>query len=361
VKRDRRPRCGAGALTPCRRGLAWLAPVVLLAACSSVAPLATSLPPDSPSRVELADTPFFAQEEHQCGPSALATVLASSGVPTVPADLVPESYLPGREGSLQIELLAAARRRGRLPYVLPAEPGALAAELAAGRPVLVLQNLGIDAYPRWHYAVLVGLDAGRDEAILRSGRRQREVMSWARFDDSWRRGGRWAIVVLRPGDFPANPEPLRFLEAVAGLEAAGLLDEAAASYDAAVQRWPDEPLAHLGLGNNAYLRGDLAAAARSYRRGVLLAPDDPALRNNLAQALLDGGCLLQAEAVARKAAALAGGTPLEGDANGTLAAVAAALQRSGGNYVPCVIAGGGNAQGQPLSSPDDREARTTDR
>ena len=350
-----------GALAGQVRALAWLPLLPWVAACSTLAPLDAALPPGAPRHVELVATPFFAQEDHQCGPAALATVLVSSGVPAAPEELAPESYLPGREGSLQVELLAAARRRGRLPYVLPPEPGALAAELAAGRPVLVLQNLGIDAYPRWHYAVLVGLDAGRDEAILRSGRRQREVMSWARFDDSWRRGGRWAVVVLRPGDFPANPEPLRFLEATAGLEAAGLLDEAAASYAAAVLRWPDEPLAYLGLGNNAYLRGDLAAAAGSYRRGVSLAPDDPALRNNLAQALLDGGCPRQAEAESRTAVALADGTPLEGDARETLAAVSAALQQTGGIDSRCDIAGGGNVPGQPLSSPDDREARTADR
>ncbi|MBS1199903.1 MAG: uncharacterized protein H6R27_581 [Proteobacteria bacterium] len=354
--RDLRAPRTRGARARSGRALASLL-LPWMAACSTVAPLDASLPGDAPRRIELTATPFFPQEDHQCGPAALATVLAASGVPVVPADLVAGSYLPGREGSLQAELVAAARRHGRLAYVLPGDPGSLVAELAAGRPLLVLQNLGVDAYPRWHYAVLVGLDAGRDEVILRSGRRQREVMSWARFDDSWRRGGRWAVVLLEPGALPENPEPLRFLEAIAGLEAAGRLGDAAASYAAAAARWPEHALAQLGLGNNAYARGDLAAAVASYQRGVALAPGNAVLHNNLAQALLDAGCPRQAEAEARTAALLAAGTPLEGDVRDTLEAIEAGPRQEG----RCAVEAGGSATGQPLSSRDDLEARAADR
>ena len=58
----------------------------------------------------MVDTPFFPQEQHQCGPAALATVLVWSGVHTSPEALTDEVYLPGREGSLQIEMVAATRR-----------------------------------------------------------------------------------------------------------------------------------------------------------------------------------------------------------------------------------------------------------
>jgi hypothetical protein len=60
-----------------------------------------------PERVELTDTPFFPQREYQCGPAALATVLAASEVSVTADALVPEVFLPGRQGSLQSELLAA--------------------------------------------------------------------------------------------------------------------------------------------------------------------------------------------------------------------------------------------------------------
>ena len=39
-----------------------------------------SWPADVPPRIELADTPFFPQDDYQCGPAALATLLGASGI-----------------------------------------------------------------------------------------------------------------------------------------------------------------------------------------------------------------------------------------------------------------------------------------
>ena len=43
----------------------------------------------------------------------MAGVLGASGVDIDPVTLTPQVFLPGRQGSLQIELLAATRRAGR--------------------------------------------------------------------------------------------------------------------------------------------------------------------------------------------------------------------------------------------------------
>jgi len=341
----------------------WLWVVLLfpiwLSGCASVAPLATALPPGAATHLELADTPFFPQEAHQCGPAALATVLGASGVPTSPEQLVAEVYLPGREGSLQQELLAATRRRGRLAYVLPSDASALLAEVQAGRPVLVLQNLGIDAYPIWHYAVLIGFDAMRDAVILRSGRQERLSMSWSRFEGSWSLAGKWAVTALQPGILPAQASLERYLDACVGLEAAGRLVDADTAYSVAAQRWPESPLVELGRGNVAYERGDLAGALAAYRRGVRLSPSNVALRNNLAQALLDSGCVPQARVQAQRAAELARGTPLEADVRATLDAVEHGASSS--PSTSCPDPANGDAALQRLSLPDGTAAGTTDR
>ena len=57
-----------------------------------------------PQPVELTTVPFFPQEEYQCGPAALATVLTWTGVNVTPAELAPQVYLPERQGSLQLEI-----------------------------------------------------------------------------------------------------------------------------------------------------------------------------------------------------------------------------------------------------------------
>ena len=104
-----------------------------------------------------AQVPFHPQTRYQCGPAALAGVLGASGIPATPEDLESQVYLPGRQGSLQVELFGATRRAGRIPYPVAGTAQALVAELQAGRPVLVLQNLLTRSVPKWHYAVVVGM------------------------------------------------------------------------------------------------------------------------------------------------------------------------------------------------------------
>jgi tetratricopeptide (TPR) repeat protein len=231
-------------------------------------------------------------------------------VDVAPADLAPEVYIPERNGSLSLELIGAARRHGRMPYVLATTAEEMVDELEAGRPVLVLQNLGTGQLPIWHYAVLIGYDAQRNVAILRSGDEERVEMKWQRFAGTWHRGGRFALTTLRPGVVPGHAEPARYIEAAAGLEAAGQRRAAAGAYQAAIARWPGEPQAWLGLGNVAYADGDRAAAADAYSRAILLNPDSAAARNNLAELLLDAGCLDESRRQIERAAALAEGSAL---------------------------------------------------
>ena len=79
----------------------------LLQACAGFAPqtaaLLDGLPEGLPERVELAEVPFFAQSEYQCGPAALATLLVNSGVKTTPEALVPQAMADAfRSGNLGI-------------------------------------------------------------------------------------------------------------------------------------------------------------------------------------------------------------------------------------------------------------------
>jgi len=281
-----------------------------LAGCAASPPLVDGLSPGAPRSIELSTTPFFPQDEYQCGPAALATLLRASGVEVEPQALAPQLYIPGRQGSLQAELIGAARRHGRLPYPLTTTADELIAELVEGRPVLVLQNLRAARWPKWHYAVLIGYDAKRNVAVLRSGTEERLEMRWQRFAGTWHRGGRWAITTLTPGVIPSHADAARYVEAAAGLEAAGQRPAAAASYDAAIARWPEQQHAWLGRGNVAYADGDLPAAADAYLRAILLAPADAASRNNLAQLLADAGCMDEGRKQVERAASLAEGSAL---------------------------------------------------
>jgi tetratricopeptide repeat protein/peptidase C39-like protein len=244
--------------------------------------------------VELDATPFFPQKDYQCGPAALATALGASGSTVTPESLVPLVYLPKRRGSLQVEMLAAPRRYGRLAYPIARNLDAILAELDAGRPVLVLHNYGIPLLPRWHYAVVVGYDATADSLLLRSGTTRRQVLSARHFMLAWDNGGRWAMVLLRPGELPALPSATAYLEAAASFEHGASPGDARRAFDAAVQRWPMEPVAWIGRGTAEYRAGSLPEAAQDYLAALRLDSSNIGARNNLAMTLLDMGCRDQA-------------------------------------------------------------------
>jgi tetratricopeptide (TPR) repeat protein len=259
-----------------------------------------------PRQAEIADAPFFPQERFYCGPAALATALVWTGVSVSPEDLAQQVYTPERQGTLQTDIVAAARRNGRLAVPVRSLPDLLA-EIAAGHPVLVFQNLALEWYPQWHFAVAVGYDLDSREITLRSGRQPRRVMPFETFERTWRRGDHWALVVLRPDRLPASADRESVLSAAAGLERVGNHPEAAAAYSAILDAWPDSFGALMGLGNARYAEGDLAAAEASFRQAVELRPSQPEGWNNLAYALAGQGRQDEAIEAARKAVRLSPG------------------------------------------------------
>ena len=245
---------------------------------------------DRVTPVELTEVPFHSQVTDQCGPAALASVLNDAGILVSPADLRSRVYIPDRQGSLQLELVAATRHFGRIPYEIDPSLRALVAELDAGRPVLVLQNLGTDAFPVWHYAVVVGYLAPEQRFVLRSGDKERHELSARRFARTWQRSEFWAIVALVPGELPAIADEKRYLQAVAAFESVGEPADVATAYRAATERWSQSRLAWLGLGNASFSGRELAHAGDAYRKALEINPGDAIVLNNLAHIYLELGC-----------------------------------------------------------------------
>ena len=262
-------------------------------------------PVELPRSAELVDTPLYPQEEYQCGPAALATVLVPLGHEVTPEALVDEVYLPARQGSLQPEMLAAIRKRGLLAVEIPDTINALLTEVSEGRPVLVLQNLGLAWYPRWHYAVVVGYDLEQELLVLRSGTTERWITPLAVFERTWARGRYWAIVAAEPGDVPKSAEPFAMLKATSALEEVGQPDNALKSYEAIAARWPYDALAQFSLANALMQKAEPSRAERHYRAAIAAQPGFAPAWNNLAYALRANGCREAALDAARCAARLA--------------------------------------------------------
>ena len=290
-------------------------PTRLLSALGALCALAACATPDVaglreradgvPPRAEVGGVPFHPQREQYCGPAALATVLGWSGSAASQDGLATEVFTPGRDGTLGHDLIGAARRHGRLAVPVADLP-ALLAEVAAGHPVLVLQNLGLAWYPQWHFAVAVGYDLTTSELALRSGEERRRVVSLDSFSRTWARAERWALVVLPPDRLPARADEAAVLSAASGLERAGRWHEAATAYDAVLQRWPGSLAALIGRGNARYAAGDLDGAAAAYRAALEHHPGAAVAWNNLADVLAAQGARDEAVIAARRAVDLGG-------------------------------------------------------
>lgn len=295
-----------------RRRQFLVAGMALGLACTGVAGCATQTrlvltdpPGDLPRRAELAETPFFPDEDYYCGPAALATVLGAAGLPTRPEALVGDVFLPGRKGSLQLEMLAGARRHGAVAFVIPGEVEALMRETAAGHPVAVLQNLGLSWAPSWHYAVVIGYDLDAHHLLLRSGPIERQRIALRTFEHTWARGKHWAFVALPPGQLPVSAQEPETTRALVAFERNSDPNAAVRAYSAGLERWPDNLTLAIGLGNAHYAAGNLDGAERSFRRAAQRHEAVPAY-NNLAVVLLEQGRCDEARESAMHALALGG-------------------------------------------------------
>jgi hypothetical protein len=288
---------------PLMRRLALLLAVVLIGACAR-APIVPIGSAGLPERVELNDVPFFPQEDYQCGPAALATMLTQRGIDTGPGQLVKRVYLPQRKGSLQVEMVAAARAHDLLVYPLEPRLEAVLTEVAAGNPVLVLQNLAFDHWPQWHFAVVVGYDLTEQTLVLRSGTTRRWTGSFRQFERSWAKGQRWAVVTVAPNQLPRTVQETVWLQAANDLEQTGHDGAALRAYERAVERW-GTGLSWFALANARYAQGNKRAAEQALRASVQRDGSFAAGWFNLSHVLAERGCHAQSSAALACAVQLA--------------------------------------------------------
>jgi tetratricopeptide (TPR) repeat protein len=306
----------------CRKSIQFYSTVLLfcagmlLSSCtglnkSTVLENADHLPP----RIELETVPFYSQKAYQCGPAALAMVLDWNGLPISPEDLAAEVFTPELKGSLQSAMVGAVRRNGRIAYVFTGLTD-LFSEVAAGHPVIILQNLGLSWYPVWHYAVVIGYDLPEKCVILRSGNIRRKLMSFRVFEKTWARSHYWGLLILQSDQLPVTAKENLFLKGLLGLEEARQFQAAVDGYRTALTKWPGNLTALIGIGNCYYALKELKNAEKALRKAVHLHPESGPAFNNLAQVLFEQGRKQEALAAAKKAVSLGG--PMQSEYQKTL-------------------------------------------
>jgi hypothetical protein len=290
------------------RYLSLLLSFIVGALCGCSALQRTQMPPRPeilPAGYELVGVPFYPQTAYQCGPATLAMALAYHGPSLTPEELQSQVYTPSLKGSLQMDMVGATRRHGKIAYEITG-PDAIFPEIAAGHPVIILQNLGFSWMPVWHYAIVIGYNFIEKNVILRSGVTQRKVMSYDTFEKSWAYSNYWGLMVLEPTRIPAVADETKYLTAVLGLEKSRQFQAAISGYQTALIHWPGSLPALMGLGNSYYALEDLPGAENAFREATERYPLVAPAYNNLAQVLLEQGRQREALAAAQMAVSLGG-------------------------------------------------------
>jgi hypothetical protein len=257
-------------------------------------------PPDLPAAHRIEQVKFIEQEDNFCGPATLAMAMDYAGKPAPVEELAAQVFTPGKEGSLQQDMLSGARRQGMLAVQIQGLPSLLK-EVEAGHPVIVFLNLGLSWYPIYHYALVTGYDLSDPAVVMHSGSTPGKVWNMKKFERSWSLGQYWGLVVLPVTELSAAASELEHSAAAAGLEALGHTREAELVYRNILKRWPKSYGALIGMGNLAYARGQFEQAVIYLKRAVEAHPDSSAAWHNLALAAGAAHMVRDARTSARKA------------------------------------------------------------
>jgi len=266
--------------------LFWCA--ACLAGCASSTIQTDALPAVGfkPSMNNIA--PYIEQDIGHCGPATLAMAIAATGNSYNVDEITSQVYSPNVKGSLQENMISAARRQGYLAIHITGFIS-LIKELEAGNVVIIFENLGINWIPQWHYALVTGYDLQNKTLAMHSGPQPNQFMTMKEFELSWKLTNYWALVVLPPGEVSASADEITHLHAAAALEKMKNFEAAKRAYLGILGNWPNSLIARIGLANAYYNLGDYSTAVRYLQTAIKLYPDSVEARTNLQYLLRTAG------------------------------------------------------------------------
>lgn len=179
---------------PVAAGIALFLTLALVGGCVSLRETAGK-GPSKPDRI-IAGVPFFPQEAFQCGPASLAGVLNYWGVSADPEEIAGEVYSRSARGTLGLDLLVYAQKRGLDAYQYSGGIDDLKGKIDQGYPLVVLVDYGFAMYQVNHFMVVIGY--GSDTVVVNSDTVEKRVI---RIDDlirAWEKTKFWTLLVKRP-------------------------------------------------------------------------------------------------------------------------------------------------------------------
>jgi tetratricopeptide (TPR) repeat protein len=229
---------------------------------------------------EIKNVDFIDQTSSYCGPATLTMAMRWAGQDVSVDQVAALVYTPGFHGSFQSDMISASRRQGLMAVPIH-DLQALLTEVQAGHPVIIFENLSVSWAPVWHYALILGYDLKKQEMIMHSGHDAFYHWDMEKFERSWMLGDYWGLVVLPPGELAASAGELPQVSAVVGLEQIKKYDEAQKSYLKILEKWPNDLVALIGLGNISYQKGNRKEAIHWLQQAVKIHPESQVAQHNL--------------------------------------------------------------------------------
>jgi tetratricopeptide (TPR) repeat protein len=184
------------------------------------------------------NVPFVEQTTALCGPTALYMATKSLKPDLELSQVTALTFSPQAKGTFKQDLLAGARRLGFAPYPVDSLAGMLN-EVAKGEPVVIFHQTDFFWKNYWHFSVIAGYDLDRETFLVHIGKEAFHEMSFAKIQKTWEEGGRWACVILPPGNLPTTATFENALENSLAFLRLGQNDHAYALAEEMNRRWPN--------------------------------------------------------------------------------------------------------------------------
>ena len=148
------------------------------------------------------DVPFYPQEEFQCGPAALASVMNYWGDSLLPGEIAEDVFSKNARGTLNLDLVLYARARSFEATHGEMTPEGIRGSIDRGAPVIALVDSGFWLVKKGHYVVVVGYSNSDSGGVLvvHDGLKKNRRIALKDFLRQWGRSGHWGLILIKKGN-----------------------------------------------------------------------------------------------------------------------------------------------------------------
>lgn len=174
---------------------------IITCICVVYFPASAVLAAESSKKGEIIlDVPFYPQEEFQCGPAALASVMNFWGRSLQPGEIAADIFSKNARGTLNLDMVLYASGMGFKTLHGKMTLEQIRQNIYSGVPVMVLLDRGFWVVKKGHYVVVAGYSDNAGELIVHDGLQRNRRISEADFLRQWNRSGQWGLVIKERSD-----------------------------------------------------------------------------------------------------------------------------------------------------------------